>query len=115
MSVKRTDYIILGYKLPGTFAKENGFEFGDDPKFDPYYHGSPKTNFRIVEDQMSGKYTAFGHLIERADEYEGFIFHVIEPRMWSSDMAESVKQKFTELFGLPAPGEPQLLVFTHWR
>lgn len=115
MSVERTDYIILGYKLPGTFAKENGFEFGDDPKFDLYYHGSKNTDYRIVYDQMDGKYTAFGHLIERADEYEGFDFHVIEPRMWSSEIAEGVKQKFTELFGFFPPGEPTLLVFTHWR
>lgn len=115
MSVERTDYIILGYKLPGTFPKDNKLNLYEDDIFIPYHEQHKGIEHIIVDDCMSGEYTAFGYLVERADEYEGFTFQVIEPRMWSSDIAEGVKQKFTELFGLPAPGEPQLLVFTHWR
>lgn len=115
MGVERDDYIILGYKLPGTFAKDNSFDLGDDPKFDLYYHGSKNTPYRIVDDVMSGEYMAFGYLIQHADEYEGFNFQVIEPRMWSSEIAEGVKQKYMELFNMPPPGEPFVLVFTHYH
>lgn len=115
MGVDRDDYIILGYKLPGTFAKDNGFDLGDDPKFDPYYHGSANTPYRIIDDFMSGEYTAFGYMVHKADKWEGFSFQVIEPRMWSSEIAEGVKQKFVELFDMPPPGEPFLLVFTHYH
>jgi hypothetical protein len=114
MSVDRNDYIILGYELSGTFAREQNIDF-DTPKFSHYYHGHPDTIYRIVGDEMSGEYVAFGFLIQQADKWEGFTFQVIEPRMWSSAIAEGVKQKFIELFGFLPPGEPHVLVFTHWH
>jgi len=98
MGVDRTDYVIIGYKLPYNF---NNVISGErinwhDDTFLPYIEGRKGCEFGIIIDQMCGDYAVFGKVLARAYEDTGFEFKEIT----YDDMDfDKVKEKFVELFG----------------
>lgn len=113
MGVDRSDYIIYGWKLPYKVFTPDGVEIDlwDDPKFLPYIEGHKGIDHTLIIDGMSGEYTAFGDWIASGNDSIGFEFIELE---FSQLNPESTKNKFKEVFGFDPPGEPKILVFTHW-
>lgn len=117
MSVDRTDYIIIGYKMPYGVKLKSGEMLNnliwDDEKYLPFVEGWINEDFRIVSDGMSGNYIAFGLEISSSDEYRGFDF--IELEINTNDF-DRVRSRANELFpDLEFDfSQPKALIFSHY-
>lgn len=116
MSTTRTDYIILGYKLPYGFFKDQGIDL-DSAKYDDPTLWPDK--YKIINDGMNGEYIVFGEVIQRADEFDGFDFHRFSVNLFTDHRIDEVTGMFVQLFGYDAVDSlenqtPSLLIFTHW-
>lgn len=116
MGVDRSDYVIVGYKMPYNL-KVNGeqIEWYDD-KYLRFVEGWQDEPFRLVVDGMSGEYAVFGEVLTYSTENDGGV-EFTEIDVAAIDFTK-VKAKFMELFGefLPPdfPIHPKVLAFTHW-
>ena len=122
MGVDRSDYIIIGYKLPYTFNNVVTGKKVDwyDDIFLPMIEGRPGVEFSIITDQMSGEYAVFGKVLVSAYEW-GFNFKEIK---YDDSDFDKVKEKFVELFGgytvmdildKDFQYDPKLFVFSHFN
>ena len=117
MGVDRNDYIVIGYKMPYDVKFKNGEllceDIWDDEKYIPMIEGWKDEEFTIISDGMSGKYIAFGKMIDSSDEYQGFDF--IELNIDQADF-DKVKQRAKEIFPeLEFDFEtPKTLIFSHY-
>jgi len=98
MGVDRTDYVVIGYKLPHTFDNVVTGKSIDwwDETFLPYIEGHKGIDCQIILDWMMGDYAVFGKVLQRAYEDTGFEFTEIK---YDDDDFDKVKEKFVELFG----------------
>lgn len=117
MSSTRTDYIILGYKLPYGFFKDQGIDL-DSAKYDDPTLWPDK--YKIINDGMNGEYIVFGEVIQQSEEYMDVDFHEIGRDYFTDDRLNEVDDKFRALFGdtvffsISTRPTPKLLIFTHW-
>ncbi len=122
MGVDRTDYVIIGYKLPYRFKgviSGKDIDWHDDT-FLPYVEGRKGVVFSIIIDQMCGDYAVFGKVLARAYDDTGFEFKEIN---YEESNFDEVKEKFVELFGgytvmdmldKEFQYEPKLFVFSNF-
>ena len=98
MGVDRTDYVMIGYKLPYKFKNVVTGEQIDwhDDTFLPMIEGRKGCEFSVILDQMCGDYAVFGKVIIRAYDDMGFEFKEIK---YDESDFDKVKEKFVELFG----------------
>lgn len=116
MGVDRSDYIIVGYKLPYDLKDKNGQKLSDlvwDDEFTPLTEGWQNEPFRVVVDGMTGNYIAFGKEILNADEPDGFDFQEISIDDISftevSNRANELFVNFDYDFS-----KPKILIFSHY-
>ena len=112
MSVDRRDYIIYGWKLPYNMKNRNNEKLNLwDDKFLPLVEGHKNEEFRIIQDQMCGKYTVFGYKVMSNDdgwEFKDIVFN-------DSFNYLKLKNRYVELFDNEIPEtEPTLFIFSHF-
>ena len=105
MGIDRTDYLM--------WAVDVGADAFDWDKHEAILDsGEP---FQIVYDGMSGKYCMVGHVIAKADPYEGLDRTEIDPREIGKDHAELAAQ-IAKAFDRPdiTTDSFKLILFSHF-
>ncbi len=112
MGIYRQDYILFGWKLSNkiTNDKNEVIDFFED-KYLPYIEGHKGIDYYIINDQMCGKYTAFGKRIMCSNVNEGWNFETIVSEGLNS---EEVINKYIELFGTNPTTKPVLFIFSNF-
>lgn len=118
MGVDKTDYLIVGYKIPYEVKTRDGQEFAQiiwEEKYMPMTEGHNGEKYSLIIDGMSGEYIVFGIVIQSADEYEGFKFTVIDEKLLTTQLDE-VKDRANEIFNdLDFDfSEPKVMLFSHY-
>jgi hypothetical protein len=118
MSVNRTDYIVYGWKLSyePKDSKGNKIDLWDD-KYLPMIEGHKGEKYSIIRDGMSGRYTIFGIILEKADEYEGWgILPIDIERYHLAAEVEPLRSKLKELFDVQHQFQgPFLFILSHFH
>lgn len=82
MSVDRTDYLMIGYKMPYDVKFKDGRSLSQDiwdtGEYLPMVEGWKDEIFSLIPDGMSGNYICFGIVLVRSDIYAGFDFTTID-------------------------------------
>lgn len=114
MGVDKTDYVIVGYRLPYDLADKNGdkIQWYDD-KFLRYVEGWKDEPHALIVDGMSGEYAVFGQVLASGDDSSGFEFTEID---LSKRDDSAVMQKFYLLFKdyINEFERPKLFAFSHF-
>lgn len=118
MSVSKTDYVLVGVRLP--FIKMPDFD--DDP-LEKYYDNSYKSTFTedlvIISDGMGSRYTFIGKVIAKVnyDDWGGLkIMDAVEElRKHYDDVKEKFWKHENETIRSHAGKEISIYVFSHFH
>lgn len=117
MSVDRTDYIIIGYKMPYDVKFKSGQKLNnliwEDDKYLPLIEGWVSEDFRLISDGMSCNYIAFGLEIASSDKYLGFEFIEFEINTGDFDHVRSRAIELFSDFDFDF-SQPKALIFSHY-
>jgi len=111
MSVRKTDYVLVGVKL--TFLT-------DREDFDPYeenvYDSSISKELVSISDGMDGRYTFIGKVLQKASEEDGGSLETIDCVRGFLDNYENTKKLFWKhpVFKEFAGQEMSIFVFSHF-
>jgi hypothetical protein len=115
MGVDKTDYVIVGYKLPYDLKNKEGnkVDWWDDEKWLRYIEGWKDEPMTLILDGMSGEYAVFGRVLASGD-YNGIDF--VEIDINTINDAE-VMQAFYLLFKdiLSEFQRPKVFAFSHFH
>jgi hypothetical protein len=117
MSINRTDYVIIGYKIPHNLRNKMGepIDWFDD-KFLPFVEGRINFPFSIILDHTSGDYAAYGKILARATDDIGFDGFK-EIRFVPEDF-DDVRDSFVDLFDdydIGNVDHPRVLAFSNFN
>lgn len=106
MGYTRTEYVIIGYKIPYDLIGD------DNEEFLPYIEGSPNVDVTIIKDDMSGDFAIFGKVLLSSDRDNGFEFTEIEI---TDDDKRIVNNEFKKLFpDYKLTDEIKIIGFSHY-
>lgn len=123
MSVQRNEYLGYGYMLDFKRARNLLIEnYGEDgyTELSDEYHDSAFNNeivevhkCSMIEDGMNGKYTFFGKIYAKTENYEAFETQEI-PEISLHDRIIT-EHEYYRIFGTDLGVEPKLHIITHYR
>lgn len=113
MGVRRSDYILIGTKLPYDLCDEEFFESGEN---DSYLYEKRIGHMKYITDGMGGEYFIAGILIILdEDGYNGLGYKEFSTTSDTEFISykEYVRKHIKEKFNIDV-FEPKLIVLTHW-
>ena len=120
MSVNKTDYVLVGIKLPfmkipNDFDEEDGVGDSLEKYYDDTYKDKLSEELVIVSDGMGGCYTFIGKVIDRSCDYEGLkIINAIEEfQKHYNDVKDKFWKHENEMIRSHAGKEISIYVFSH--
>ncbi len=124
MSVQVNQYLGYGFFLPFKEAREALIEKLTDDKYqelaDDYHDNAFKPEIKeingcsMIEDGMNGKYTFFGKVFQKSDNYEHL--QTCEMPKVGKKIKDNVKKEFESLFGNKfSEYDAKIMLITHYR
>jgi hypothetical protein len=114
MSVRRTDYVVVGVRLPDEIARKSLYDIFDDDDVDALHNSVSTDSVGIIDSPMDGAWMVAGILIApTGDIYSGLEFTEIDVNSVNLiDKARKVREFCKLLFDIDV--EPKVLAFTQW-